>query len=191
MSTAIYPGSFNPPTIAHLAISEAVRSHHNVDSVIWAVSKIALAKESVARPLFEHRISVLCNVADEIDWLTIEITEKQLLADIAAGYDVLVMGADKWHQIQDPIFYENDISLRDDAIRRLPRVAIAPRGNLETPSELELPIPNDLDSVSSSQARMGTTGLMLQAALDFDQLTGAWTDPSRYERWLAENVADN
>ena len=56
---------------------------------------------------------------------------------------------------------------------------------------LELPIPNDLDSVSSSQARMGTTGLLLQAALDFDQLTGAWTDPSRYERWLAENVADN
>ena len=113
MAIAVYPGSFTPPPIAHLAISEAAITHCNVDTVVWTVSRIALAKEEVVRPLFEHRLAVLHEVAKEFEWLEVKVTEMQLLADIALGYDLLIMGADKWHQIQDPVFYDNNPGLRD------------------------------------------------------------------------------
>ena len=191
MSTAVYPGSFNPPTIAHLAISEAARAHFNVDTVVWAVSRIALAKEEVVRPLFEHRVEVLREVAEGFEWLEVKVTEKQLLADIALGYDLLIMGADKWQQIQDPMFYDNNPELRDSVLSTLPKVAVAPREPFETPAELELPIPDALSLVSSSEARGGSTSLMLQSAQEFDVATGAWTDSERYERWLTEKLTDN
>ena len=69
MAIAVYPGSFNPPTIAHLAISEAAITHCNVDTVVWTVSRIALAKEEVVRPLFEHRLAVLRCLRDKKGWL--------------------------------------------------------------------------------------------------------------------------
>ena len=43
----VYPGSFNPPTTAHLAIAEAARTHHRLDRVVLSVSRSALAKEDV------------------------------------------------------------------------------------------------------------------------------------------------
>ncbi|MDP7068303.1 MAG: hypothetical protein QF637_11830 [Acidimicrobiales bacterium] len=188
MTTAAYPGSFNPPTIAHLEISESTRTHFSIDTVVWVVSRVALAKEEVVRPLFEHRIAVLEKVAEDFEWLEIQVTDNQLLADIAVGYDLLVMGADKWQQIQDPVFYKNDPVLRDLVLSSLPKVAVAPREPFEAPPELELPIPSTLHNVSSSQARSGSTSLMLQAAQEFDIATGAWTDVERYERWLTEKT---
>jgi hypothetical protein len=106
------------------------------------------------------------------------------LADIAVGYDLLVMGADKWHQIQDPIFYGGDAALRDSALARLPELAIVPREPFEAPPTQELRLPQNMNSVSSSAARDGLTSLMLGAAKRFDELTGAWTDTERYELWL-------
>ncbi len=35
-------------------------------------------------------------------WLAATITDRQLIAEIASGYDVVVMGADKWAQVRDP-----------------------------------------------------------------------------------------
>ena len=87
--------------MAHLAISEAVIAQHEIEQVVWAVSRVALAKENVSIPKFEHRIAILEEVAAEYKWLQVRVTDSQLLADIAVGYDLLVMGADKWHQIQD------------------------------------------------------------------------------------------
>ena len=184
MATAIYPGSFNPPTVAHLAISEAVIAQHEIERVVWAVSRVALAKQDVSIPKFEHRIAILEEVAAEHTWLQILVTDSQLLADIAVGYDLLVMGADKWHQIQDPIFYEGDTALRDSALATLPELAIVPREPFEAPPSKELRLPQDMNSVSSSEARDGHTSLMLGPAQRFDELTGAWTDTNRYEVWL-------
>ena len=79
-----------------------------MDTVVWAVSRVELAKEEVVRPLFEHRLEVLREVAKAYEWLEVDVTDKQLLADIALGYDLLIMGADKWQQIQDPVFYDNN-----------------------------------------------------------------------------------
>ncbi len=186
MSTAVYPGSFNPPTVAHLEISQAVRRHFKIDSIVWVVSQVALGKEQVTKPRLQDRVAVLEEVASGHDWLQIKLTDEQLLADIALGYDLLVMGADKWHQIQDPAFYDNDRARRDQALSALPEVAIAQRGSFETPPNMELPIPENLSSVSSTEARRGATSMMLEPARRFDELTGAWTNPERYEAWLIQ-----
>ena len=158
--------------------------YREMEQVVWAVSRVALAKENVSIPKFEHRIAILEEVAAEYKWLQVRVTDSQLLADIAVGYDLLVMGADKWHQIQDPIFYGGDAALRDSALARLPELAIVPREPFEAPPTQELRLPQNMNSVSSSAARDGLTSLMLGAAKRFDELTGAWTDTERYELWL-------
>ena len=129
-------------------------------------------------------------IRDSIAWLDIQVTDKQLLADIAKGYDLLIMGADKWHQIHDPKFYSDDLQKRDDAINSLPKVAVAPRSTLEVPSEIALTVPETVTNVSSSLARNGQTSMMLPEAMSFDEKTGAWTNQNRYMEWLANRLPD-
>ena len=180
----VFPGSFNPPTTAHLAISEAVLDQHRLDVLVWSVSRVALAKESVQRPRLADRITVLESVAASLDWLEISVTEAQLLSEIAAGFDVIVMGADKWQQIHDPVFYGNDPARRDASIAALPTVAIAARPPHDCPAEGVLDLPEWVGAVSSTQARTTDLALMVPEAARFDADTGAWTDPARYEAWL-------
>lgn len=191
MATAgVYPGSFNPPTTAHLAIAEAARTAHELDRMVLSVSRAALAKEHVDHPRFEHRISVLEESVASIDWLSVRVTERQLLADIAEGFDLLVVGADKWWQIQDPTWYGDDPAARDRAIARLPTVAVVPRDGLDLPDGLVLDVVPDLvEGVSSTRARSGDLDLMTPAARRFAERSGAWIDPDRYERWLGSDGA--
>ena len=180
----MFPGSFNPPTDAHIAISEAARSQHSLDVLVWSVSRVALAKEDVQHPRLADRVAVLREVAEGFDWLEIAVTDVQLLSDISAGFDVIVMGADKWHQIHDPVFYGNDSARRDASIASLPTVAIAARPPHECPAHLVLNLPDWVGAVSSTQARTTDPDLMVPEAAHFGAETGAWTDPARYEKWL-------
>jgi hypothetical protein len=122
-----YPGSFNPPTVAHLTIAEAAFEQCGIDRVDLIVSKVALGKEQdhdlVA---IEHRVDALQRVAATRDWLSVVVTDAQLLVDIAEGYELLVVGADKWAQLLDPGWYGSHRE-RDAALARLPRLAVAPR----------------------------------------------------------------
>ena len=155
-----------------------------------SVSTTALAKEDVEHPRFEHRIEVLEAAVAGVDWLAVRVTEAQLLADVAEGFEVLIVGADKWWQIQDPAWYGDDLRARDEAMARLPMVAVVPRDDLDTPPERTLRVAaGRIDGVSSTRARSGALGLMLPAARDFARRTGAWIDPERYDRWLAEGSA--
>ncbi|MCP3857365.1 MAG: hypothetical protein GY745_06850 [Actinomycetia bacterium] len=187
---AAFPGSFNPPTIAHLDIAWTARDYFELERVDLVVSRVALAKEDVDRPLFDHRIAVLEDAASEHEWLGVWVTEKRLLVDIADGYDVLIMGADKWHQIQDPVFYDDNPAARDAAMEALPRVAVFPRPPHPTPPELLLPLDEAHHHVSSTTARDGAIHHMLHAAVRFDRESGAWTDPDRYETWLSGSPTD-
>lgn len=172
-------------TTAHLAILETARAHHRLDRIDLVVSTSALAKEDVLHPRFEHRIEVLRQAVAGSDWLEVRVTEQQLLVDIAAGYQVLIVGADKWWQIQDPEWYDDDPVARDSAMAALPTVAIAPREGLETPPELTLPVPPELTrNISSTAARNGALEVMVPAAHEFALRTGAWIDPARYDRWI-------
>ena len=182
----VYPGSFNPLTTGHLAIADAARQAHGLTRVELTVSTLALAKEDVAHPRFEHRIEVLQTAVASVEWLDLRVTELQLLADIAEGYQVLIVGADKWLQIQDPVWYDDDPAQRDAALATLPAVAIAPRDGLETPAAQTLAVDQSLTAgVSSTAARNGNTDLMVPAARDFAERTGAWIDVARYDRWAA------
>ncbi len=183
MRVGIYPGSFNPPTVAHLAVSRAAHEQHALDQVVWSISTRALAKESVQYPTLEHRLAVLQGVAAGEDWLKIRVTELQLLADIAEGYDTLIMGADKWDQIQDIAWYGSEAA-RTKAFARLPSVAVAPRPPITVPPDLLLDLDPAHGQVSSTAARAGAMHLMLPFAQQFAERSGAWIDDTRYLKFL-------
>ncbi len=175
----VYPGSFNPPTIGHLAIARAALVQRGLERVDLAVSRVALGKEQTARPGFEDRIAVLEASVADIDGLAVVVTDQQLLVDIAQGYDVVVMGADKWAQVLDPAFYGNSEEARDQAVAALRQLdlAIAPRPPFEVPPGTGLMVDEALAAVSSSEARQGRIEWMTPAAQVFQAATGAWITP--------------
>jgi hypothetical protein len=177
-----FPGSFNPLTLGHLAVAEAAHRQCGLDVVDLIVSRVALAKEGVERPRLEDRISVLQDAAGSRPWLGIVVTDDQLIADVAAGYDVVVMGADKWAQVVDPAFYGGSTEARDEAVARLPAVAVAPRPPFGVPDgAVALDVIHD---ASSSAVRDGRRDWMAEEAAEFDRRTGAWSDAVRYDNWL-------
>ncbi len=185
----VYPGSFNPPTTGHLLIIEAAMGAHDLDRLDLVVSSRAINKENVERPTLAHRVEVLAESVSHLDGVHVRVTDLRLIADIAWGYDVVVMGADKWAQVNNASFYDNS-KARDDALARLPVLAIAPRGDDAVPAHALLDIGQRLDQISSSAARAGDRSLMTAAALSFDERSGAWTDPARYDRFIHRSPPD-
>ena len=182
-----YPGSFNPLTVGHLAIAEAARDQCELDVVDLVVSRVALAKEDVERPRFEDRVAVLRAAASTRPWLGVVVTDRQLIADVAEGYGVVVMGADKWAQVVDPAFYGGSAGARDAALVRLPTVVVAPRPPFPVPDGVAvLDVNHD---ASSTAVREGRLEWMAPEALEFDRETGAWSDPERYDAWLRHGLA--
>ena len=92
------------------------------------------------------------------------MTDARLIADIAAGYDVVVMGADKWAQVIDPAWYDGNVAARDAAVDRLPRVLVAPRPGFTVVGADVLDLPADLGHVSSTAARAGSHHLIVPEA---------------------------
>lgn len=169
----VYPGSFNPPTVAHLAIAEAALAAHALDRVVLSISRTALAKEHVEHPPFDERVAIVHASVAHHDALDVRVTHHQLLVDVAAGFDLLVLGADKWQQIHDPGWYGDDPVARDAAVSALPPVAIVPRDGIDVPDHLVLEVPR-ATGVSSTQARAGDLDLMTPAARAHAERTGTW-----------------
>ena len=170
MSRAAYPGSFNPPTIAHVAIAAAARERHDLDRVDLVVSRVPLVKGVVEQPALADRLEVLQRLADRLGWLGVVVSERQLIAELAEGYDVVIMGADKWEQVHDLAFYDGSAARRDAAVAGLPTIAVAPRPPHVVPTHLVLDVPDELSSVSSTLARRGAVELMVPEAL----ASGLW-----------------
>jgi hypothetical protein len=184
-----YPGSFNPPTVAHLAVAEAARSVGRLDRIDLIVSRVALGKEVLAVPAFEDRVALLHDIARTRSWLGVVATDACLIVDLARGYDAVVMGADKWRQVNDPAWYGGDLSARDAALGHLPQVLLAPRagdaleGMVDRPEVTLLRVAEDHASVSATAIRDDEPGArtwMLPEAAAFDSRTHAWSDPARY-----------
>ena len=149
-------------TVAHLAIAESVHRQLGAGSVDLVISRIALAKEHRQASPVEERLAAIAGLREPgRRWLRARATEAQLLADIAEGYDVLVVGADKWHQLLDPGFY-GSVAARDRALARLPRVAVAPRSGVVLPGAgrddldvVVLDVPEHVRHVSATAVREG------------------------------------
>ncbi len=175
-----YPGSFNPPTIAHLAVAEAAVRAAGLVRLDLVLSRVALGKEDVAHPTVEERADVLRAVAAARPWLGVVVTEHRLIAAIAAGYDAIVVGADKWRQVLDPAWYGGDAAARDRAVASLPRVLVAPRAG-DRPDGVELlEIDVDHHGVSATAVRDGLPGTdrwLLPEAAEVARRTGWWPVP--------------
>ena len=153
----MFPGTFDPLTVAHLAVADAVREELSVATVELVISRIPLAKEHVTTPV-EDRVAAILPHRSDRPWLRASATDAQLLADIAAGYDVLVIGADKWHQLHDLRFYDGSVSVREEALARIPLVAVAPRAGADLPEGADvhvLSVPAEHHGVSSTGVRQG------------------------------------
>jgi hypothetical protein len=122
------------------------------------LSRRTLAKEGGHHHSLEERVEALRRIATGRPWIGVEVTDRQLVADIAEGYDVVVVGADKWAQLHDPAFYGGSTAARDEALARLPDVAIAPRPPTPIPIDagaVVLDLPAHLSEVSSTAVREG------------------------------------
>ena len=187
MRRGAYTGTFNPTTVAHLEIAAAARDHHGLDRIELVLSQRPIDKESVDLPTLAHRVAVIEQIATRIEWIDVVVTRHRLLVDIAEGYDVLVMGADKYHQVHDTRYYGGSEAARDEAVARLPRLAVAPRAGYSVPEAHAIPVAEHIADVSSTGARDGRRDWMPPEAEAFDRETGAWSDLVRYENWLREH----
>jgi nicotinic acid mononucleotide adenylyltransferase len=150
---ACYPGTFNPPTIAHLAVANAALQQLEVDEVIFVLTERTLGKDDGLIPAATIRAEELRSLSN--NRFNAVVTDQSLLADIAQGYDWLIMGADKWEQINELRWYGN-AEQRDAAIGALPSVAVVPRPPFEIPKHLvRLQIADHLANVSSTAVRSG------------------------------------
>lgn len=184
MRIGAYPGTFDPPTVAHLAIAEAALNQGGLGAVHLVVSRAPLGK-SPSVPSFEDRLAVLQEVAASRSWLEVKVTDRRLIADVASGYDAVVMGMDKWLQVLDPAWYGGSEERRDAALKALPEVLLAVRDGAVHPGPLSpgirlLDVHPAHGPVSSTLVRAGRTEWMLDEAARFDARTGAWTDPASY-----------
>lgn len=152
----IYPGSFHPLTVAHVAIIDAALDQRRLDRLDLAISQDAFDKAHLSDRV-DQRLAALRRFAVGRDDLGIVVSERRLIADLADGYDAVVMGADKWHQLHELRFYGGDPAARDAALASLPELAVAPRSGWSTPAEHRLLLPPEFAEVSASAVRAGRT----------------------------------
>jgi len=136
----VFPGSFNPPTKAHLALLEQAQqfaSHHGLMHVYAAISKHTTDKEKVERLLLLDRIILLQTLMrDHLPGTGIVLFNRGLYVEQAEAIRtafpavtrlLFLVGFDKIVQIFDPHYYDN----RDAALSELfalAKLLVAPRG---------------------------------------------------------------
>src|SRR6266704_7135857 len=147
----VFPGSFNPPTNAHLAMLEEAQqfAHSPTFSVAEdnrglllyaAISKRITDKENVDRPLMLDRIILLDTLLKQrLPQTGIMLFNRGLYVEQAEAVRIsfpavkrlfFLVGYDKIVQILDPHYYED----RDTALRTLFSMAellVAPRGTAD------------------------------------------------------------
>jgi nicotinamide-nucleotide adenylyltransferase len=140
----VFTGSFNPPTIAHIAMLKQAQRYaraHNAQHamhVYAAFSKLTVNKEHVERPLLLDRIVLLQQVLQRrLPHAGILLFNRGLYVEQAEAIRrsfrgieriLFLMGFDKIVQIFDPHYYEDrDAALED--LFRLAELLVAPRGH--------------------------------------------------------------
>ena len=155
----VFPGSFNPLTVAHLEIARSALDVADLDEVHLVMSEVALDKPTPPGPPFAERVEILIADCSEFPWLSVATTTAQLIVDIARGYDAVIMGGDKWEQVNDPAYY-GSTDKRDAALRDLPEVFVAERDGSIIEGAQILETDPSIRHISSTVARDGKRDLM-------------------------------
>ncbi len=166
---AAYPGSFDPLTIAHLAIAEVARDRCGLDRVDLVISRVALAKEERACVRLDERVEAIRLAMRTRPWLGVVVTDLQYVSDIAEPYDLVIVGADKWNQLHDPRFHESP-EAHEAALAKLPTPLVVPRPPWPVPDEHRLDVAEHLAEVSATAVRNGRLDWMAPEARE----VGAW-----------------
>lgn len=206
--TIVFPGSFNPPTLAHLAMLRQARKFASRRGGRWqvyaAMSKQIVDKEVVERMTLLDRVILLERVLDRhVRGAGILLLNRGLYVEQAQGIRAafpqvrrlyFLVGFDKIVQILDSRYYaDRDVALRE--LFALARLLVAPRGD-DGESELRellgrdenrpfarfiylLPLEDRYRDISSTRAREGVQlSEVPQEARDFIQRTHPYTQPS-------------
>lgn len=115
-TVALLSGSFDPPTVGHLALAEAVRAEADLVLLVYAAR--TLPKDPGTPPPLlpeEARVEALRALAEPRPWLRAALSSHGLLADQARAAAerfpgarlLLAMGSDKALQLLDPRWYED------------------------------------------------------------------------------------
>lgn len=200
---AALPGSFNPPTVAHLALVRAAR-RAGADAVALVLSTRTVDKEQPAGLLLEDRLLLLNELAARQPGLAVVAVNRGLYVDQAnllrtllpaAAALTFVVGFDKIVQILDPRYYADRDAALDDLFARA-RFFVAPRGEHGAaalaalmsqpenrrfaPAVRVLPLPRRLRDVSATQARAelpAGRGPVTALIRSFVRATGAFQPP--------------
>jgi len=198
---ALLPGSFNPPTSAHLLLAERALGD-GFDAVVFVLAKESAGKQRTGLTL-EDRLLALHSIAPP--GTAVAVTSASLYCDQAeaaaralpgASISILV-GSDKLEQIFDGSWYPD----RDAALDRLfahARLVVAPRGDgaesvrilLDEPANLRwahfvelLPLHPAVGDLSSTRVRgllasgADPTGLLPPAVAALMGDVGAFAPP--------------
>jgi hypothetical protein len=166
----VFPGSFDPLTVAHVALADAAVEVLGLDRLELSVSRDALGKPHLDLTLDERVADLRTAVADRPGWGVV-VTTARLLAEVADGFDAVVLGADKLAQVLDPVWYADDAE-RDDAVRRLPTVAVGPRAG------------QPLDGLVDQAGALGVTLVVLDVAEHLHEVSATAVRAGRDE-WRA------
>ena len=61
-----------------------------------------------------------------------------------------------------------------ECLSRLPKLAVAPRNGIAVPQEILLTVPEEINSISSSEVRRGKFEWMTKEAFDVGKERGLW-----------------
>lgn len=161
-SIALFPGAWNPPTRAHLAIAEAALGH--VEALAFVLARV-MPHKTLQGAQFEQRVAWLAAIAARDPRYSVAISDGGLFIDMAnecrdltqAAEICIVCGTDAAHRIVTWDY--------GDAVPPMERqldhyaLLVAPRGAAYEPPEHLRPriralhLPGDWHDVSSSDVR--------------------------------------
>ena len=124
-SVALLAGSFDPPTIAHLALARAALGHAERAALVYSVRTLEKEGSGLSEPLLREpaRLAAMRAMASLDERITVGVASHGLLLDQAVAARFLwpnarlfaAVGSDKVIQLLDPRWYED----RDQALDRL------------------------------------------------------------------------
>ncbi len=112
----ILPGSFNPPTLAHIELGRRAKESFKLDEIFFTISRVTVDKEKIEVISLEDRLLLLSLIAVELGWASVAAANRGLYFEQARALRSLVgnnaklyfiVGMDKVMQIFDSRYYQD------------------------------------------------------------------------------------